>query len=124
MPALTSTPNSPPHHAIDINDEDYQSSEDEDFDPTKAPSDENVSSGSDVEGPTATKSRKGNRQKKSSTDAEDLGFQNSGDEATIRKAKKRKRRGKDGGNGEEVGEDSDEGGEGGVVRTRAMRKVE
>jgi len=84
--------------------------------------DENVSSSS--EGETAddpaaikldnkqkTKHKRGGKGK----EAEDLGFENSGDEATIKKGSKRKRKGEPG--------DDDSGGEGGFVKTRSMRAV-
>ncbi|MCJ1379553.1 hypothetical protein MMC17_002654 [Xylographa soralifera] len=102
--------------------ETYVSSEDEDFDPAAVHADENVSSSSEEEtadSPTAfkldgkqtTKHKHGKKGEK----AEDLGFENSGDEATIKKGSKRKRKG-------ELGDD-DSGGEGGFVKTRSMRAV-
>ena len=100
----------------------YVSSEDEDFDPSAVHADENVSSSSEEEtadGPATpkldvkqtTKHKRGKKGEK----VEDLGFENSGDEATIRKGSKRKRKG-------EL-EDDDSGGEGGFVKTRSMRAV-
>ncbi|MCJ1439351.1 hypothetical protein MMC27_008743 [Xylographa pallens] len=100
----------------------YVSSEDEDFDPSAVHADEIVSSSSEEEtadGPATfklndKKTTKQKRGKKRET-AEDLGFENSGDEATIKKGSKRKRKG-------ELGDD-DSGGEGGFVKTRSMRAV-
>ncbi|MCJ1320063.1 hypothetical protein MMC15_005400 [Xylographa vitiligo] len=100
----------------------YVSSEDEDFDPSAVHVDENVSSSSEEEtadGPATPKldvkqTTKHIRGKKGEK-VEDLGFENSGDEATIRKGSKRKRKG-------EL-EDDDSGGEGGFVKTRSMRAV-
>ena len=107
--------------AIPTNDSDYVSSEDEDFDPSKVQQDDHVSSDSETETLSTSKIPKGKKKpgRKKAGEAEDLGFENSGDEATIRKGKKRKKKGtsKDDGN-----ENSEDGGEGGVVRTRAMRK--
>ena len=93
-------------------DEEYKSSEDEDFNPdaVDAPPDEDLSSDDD-EAPQPKKvSRK---RKKTQADAEEL---DSGDEATItelRKAKKSK-----------ADDDEDSGGEGGLIKTRAQRRAE
>lgn len=102
--------------------DDYISSEDEDFDPTKAAAEakEDLSSDSEAEdGTTTTQAPKVGKPKQQakSVHPEDLGFENSGDEATIRKGRKRKR--KDG-----KAEEDESGGEGGFVRTRGMRAVE
>ncbi|MCJ1479078.1 hypothetical protein MMC13_007762 [Lambiella insularis] len=104
-------------------DEAYVSSEDEDFDPSAARADEDASSSSEDEsakGPTILtagdkQSKKTQKRGKKENEAEDLDFENSGDEATIKKAAKRKRRG-------DMGDD-DSGGEGGFVKTRSMRAV-
>ncbi|MCJ1285850.1 hypothetical protein MMC26_005192 [Xylographa opegraphella] len=100
----------------------YVSSEDEDFDPSAVHADENVSSSSEDEAadiptfpkPDYKRPTKHKRRKKGE-EAEDLGFENSGDEATIKKGSKRKRKG-------ELGDD-DSGGEGGFVKTRSMRAI-
>jgi hypothetical protein len=105
-------------------DDAYVSSEDEDFDPAAA-EDENVSSSSDSEdgeaasvaAPAARRKAKGKAQRaKQDREAEDIGFENSGDEATLRQGRssKRKREGLDEGDG---------GGHGGFVVTRSMRAV-
>ncbi|MCJ1402978.1 hypothetical protein MMC11_006200 [Xylographa trunciseda] len=99
----------------------YVSSEDEDFDPSAVQADENVSSSSEEEtaDPAIIKLDKKQQIKhkrgKKSEDVEDLGFENSGDEATIKKGSKRKRKGNP--------SDDDSGGEGGFVKTRSMRAV-
>ena len=91
-------------------DEDYKSSEDEDF----APEDNDIeSSASEAEdGATAAGKKGRGKRKPKDEEAEDIGFENSGDEAIARKGK-RKRVDKD-----------DEGGEGLFVKTRTMRAVE
>jgi predicted small lipoprotein YifL len=93
-------------------DEEYKSSEDEDFNPdtVEAPPDEDLSSDED-DAPQQKKVSK--KRKKAQTDAQEL---DSGDEATIielRKAKKSK-----------VDDDEDSGGEGGLIKTRAQRRAE
>ena len=100
------------------NEDDYISSEDEDFDPN-APitvADDCDSSASDDEDdftPTTSNAQQRSRDR----EAVDLGFENSGDEATIKKGRKRKRK-----DGQIADEES--GGEGGFVKTRSMRAVE
>ncbi len=98
----------------------YISSEDEDFDPSAAADDDgNVSSDESDDSPnvavlTAKPGRKKPKGRKTKNDAAgDLGFENSGDEATMHQAKGqgRKRRTLD----------EDSGGEGGFVKTRSMR---
>jgi hypothetical protein len=93
-------------------DEEYKSSEDEDFNPdaVEAPPDDDLSSDED-EAPQPKKVSK--KRKKAQIDAEEL---DSGDEATItelRKAKKPK-----------ADDDEDSGGEGGLIKTRAQRRAE
>ncbi|KAH0293569.1 BCNT-domain-containing protein, partial [Aureobasidium sp. EXF-3399] len=93
-------------------DEEYKSSEDEDFNPdaVDAPPDEDLSSDED-EAPQPKKVS--TKRKKTQADAEEL---DSGDEATItelRKAKKSK-----------ADDDEDSGGEGGLIKTRAQRRAE
>jgi hypothetical protein len=114
---------SPPPDDIVMEDEDnYVSSEDEDFNPTTVNADENISSSSESDGEAEAasavqgKEKKSKRRKDKKDDAEDLGFENSGDEATIKKGIKRKKK---------AGQvDEDSGGEGGFVRTRSMREVQ
>jgi len=105
--------NSPPP-----NDKDYVSSEDEDFNPEEAEAvEEEGSSVDELDGDAMDaelpKRRQGKKRKQREV-AEDLGFENSGDEATIQKGARKKRRKEQHG-----GEDS--GGEGGFVKTRSMR---
>lgn len=113
---------SPNPDSIPPNDDAYVSSEDEDFDPTTGDAERNGESSSESEADEESsnvklfKAKKSKRGKKDG-EAQDLGFENSGDEATLQKGKKRKR--KDGANGDE-----DSGGEGGFVKTRRMRAVE
>ncbi|KAA6409316.1 MAG: hypothetical protein FRX48_06869 [Lasallia pustulata] len=103
-------------------DADYRSSEDSDFDPTPGGGgDDAASSASEAEdadsASKATSGKKG-KKRKGGTETESLGFENSGDEATIRRGKKKKRRKGD------LDEQDEEGGEGGVVKTRSMMAVE
>ncbi|KAI5274547.1 BCNT-domain-containing protein [Aureobasidium subglaciale] len=93
-------------------DEEYKSSEDEDFNPeaVDAPQDEDLSSSED-EAPQAKKAPK--KRKKAQANAEEL---DSGDEATITELRQSKKRKAD--------DDEDSGGEGGLIKTRAQRKLE
>ncbi|KAI5208890.1 hypothetical protein AUEXF2481DRAFT_41540 [Aureobasidium subglaciale EXF-2481] len=93
-------------------DEEYKSSEDEDFNPeaVDAPQDEDLSSSED-EAPQAKKAPK--KRKKAQTDVEEL---DSGDEATITELRRSKKR--------KAHDDEDSGGEGGLIKTRAQRKLE
>ena len=121
--------------------EEYRSSEDEDFNPdavaTTTTAEDAESSESDSEvgrAPQheADKKRKASRLgEENDDDGADLDFANSGDEATIRTAKRRRRKNK---GQRKTGEDDDEdgdgngydeiGGEGGLVKTRAQRARE
>ena len=111
-------------------DDNYISSEDEDFNPdavTAADANESSSTDSEPEPTTPTTAskrgpnpKKGVKKKKrwaqdGEEETEDAGFENSGDEGIIRKGTKRKRKGSM--------EDEDGGGEGGFVKTRSMRAV-
>lgn len=107
----------------DLDDESYNSSEDEDFQLEGAQDDSDLSSSDEAAEP-APKKRKTN--KKSEVLEDDL---DSGDEITIRKArekreKKRKGKKSKGKNAadDEIDLDDDEGGTGGFVRTRAMKQ--
>ena len=105
-------------------DSDYASEEDSDFAPDAAPAVEAEFSDSESEAdePAAkaqAKPKSKKRKRGDEEEAEDVGFENSGDEAIIKEyeAPKRKK-GKKGRAAEE-----DEGGEGGFVKTRSMRAV-
>ncbi|KAK0711039.1 bucentaur or craniofacial development-domain-containing protein [Lasiosphaeris hirsuta] len=102
----------------DIED-DYASEEDSDFAPEDAPDNElPLSDEDEVDGDKPLTPGK----RKSSTvdnEAEDAGFENSGDEAIIEKGKKKRKKSKL----KDAAED-DEGGEGGLIKTRSMRAVE
>lgn len=113
----------PVSSAPDVDYEPYDSAEDEDFQ-LDAQDDSELSSDNETAEP-AKKKRKTDSQAETPAD-EDL---DSGDEATIRKAREKKakrRRGKKG-KGTHVQDDGDldmddeEGGTGGFVRTRAMK---
>ncbi|KAG4030273.1 hypothetical protein MFRU_012g00190 [Monilinia fructicola] len=107
-------------------DEEYASSEDEDFAPDAAPTQEE-SSESEPEDADSTavvdqpKRKATKRKRGDEEEAEDAGFENSGDEAIIEKGlKRRKKKSKKGGKDEE----DDEGAEGGLIKTRSMRAQE
>ncbi|CRK29507.1 hypothetical protein BN1723_000485 [Verticillium longisporum] len=103
--------------------DDYESSQDSDF----APEDEAAlahddSGGSDADDADAATKRK--RPAAAGDEAEDAGFENSGDEAIVKKGNKKKKRRKEQ-NGIAADKDGDEeGGEGGLVKTRSMRAQE
>lgn len=108
----------------DLDDEPYDSAEDEDFQLDAAQDESELSSDEDEAAGPAKKKRKTD---KAEIPVEEL---DSGDEAMIRRAREKrnkKRRGKKG-KGKQVEEDEDidldddeEGGIGGFVRTRAMK---
>lgn len=123
---------------VDLDDEQYDSTDDEDFTLDQAADEDDAElSSSDDEGETAvagepaakkrktTKAKTGDVAAAAAEDAE----LDSGDEAMIRKAEKRKRKRKAGKKGaaaaeddeDDVDFDEDEGGTGGFVRTRAMK---
>nr|OQO27979.1 hypothetical protein B0A51_05104 [Rachicladosporium sp. CCFEE 5018] len=92
-------------------DSDYDENEDEDFAPTAAVGEDDVSSSSDDEDAPTNAPKK--RKAKVTFEDEELV---SGDEVTIKERKSKKRK--------IDKEDDESGGEGGVVRTRAQRAVE
>lgn len=104
-------------------DEAYVSSEDEDFNPSAVIANQDVWSSSEdenIEDPAGLHDgdkqyQKTDKRGKKDKEAEDFGFENSGDEVTIKKGTKRKRKA-------DIGEDDSEG-EGGFVKTRSMRAV-
>ncbi|KAJ5788849.1 uncharacterized protein N7518_005860 [Penicillium psychrosexuale] len=115
---------------LDLDEEDYDSAEDEDFHLDVAPDDSDLSSDPDEAAEPAKKKRKTDTQSQIPKDAE----LDSGDEATIRKAREkkekkakgRKPKGKHPRDSDEddgdIDLDDDEGGTGGFVRTRAMKQ--
>ncbi|TDZ68309.1 SWR1-complex protein 5 [Colletotrichum trifolii] len=113
----------PPDPVID--DEEYESSLDSDF----APDDDAAAAGADSEAEDSDSEAEAqaeaasSKRKRDATaeEADDAGFENSGDEALIKKAKKKRKKTK-GGDGEAAADD--EGGEGGLVKTRSMRAAE
>ncbi|KAH9238888.1 hypothetical protein K456DRAFT_1720492 [Colletotrichum gloeosporioides 23] len=113
----------PPDPTID--DEEYESSQDSDFAPEDAAgadggAESEAEDSSDSDSETA-KTSKRKRDAAAGDEADDAGFENSGDEALIKKAKKKRKKAK-GGDGAPDGDD--EGGEGGLVKTRSMRAAE
>lgn len=100
-------------------DEQYASSEDSDFAPDAAPAQD--SEQSDSEDEAAGSDRPSKRQRTEGGQG-DAGYDNSGDEAIIKRGEKKKRKkGKD-----KTGLDAedDEGGEGGLIKTRRQRAAE
>lgn len=109
-----------------FDDSDYASEADSDFAPEAAPpvaSDECSTSESEGESghddhvkKPKTKAGKRKRAGGRGEEAEDVGFENSGDEEIVEKGLKRQKK-----KGKKKGvEDEDEGGEGGFVKTRRM----
>ncbi|KZL85441.1 bucentaur or craniofacial development [Colletotrichum incanum] len=114
----------PPDPIVD--EEEYESSQDSDFAPEDAVAADGASEASDSEADgedTATKTKTTKRKRDANgNEAEDAGFENSGDEALIKKAKKKKR--KKAKDADAVPDEDDEGGEGGLVKTRSMRAAQ
>merc|ERR1712093_866740 len=115
------TPNMPPELIPD--DEEYASEEDSDFAPDAAPAPDAESSDeeSEAEEPAAiaNKTQPKKRKRGDDEETEDLGFENSGDEAIMKEGSKARRK-----KGKKKEELEDEGGEGGLVKTRSMRAQE
>jgi hypothetical protein len=114
---------------LDLDDEPYDSAEDEDFSLDQAANDDEDPelSSSDEETELAEPVAKRRKTKKNTKDSAALGPEelDSGDEATIRKVKRKKQEqgGKITSDDEDDADfdDDEEGGEGGFVRTRAMK---
>ncbi|KAL2809305.1 bucentaur or craniofacial development-domain-containing protein [Aspergillus granulosus] len=110
---------------LDLDDEPYDSAEDEDFTLDQAANDDDAELSSSDEETAAEPTAKRRKTKKDTKDSVALETEelDSGDEATIRKVKEKKRGGTKSSDGEDdVDFDEDEeGGEGGFVRTRAMK---
>ncbi|KAH7417657.1 bucentaur or craniofacial development-domain-containing protein [Cadophora sp. MPI-SDFR-AT-0126] len=105
-------------------DEEYASEEDSDFAPDTVPAADAESSDeeSESEEPAAVakQAQPKKRKRRDDEEAEDLGFENSGDEAIMKEGSKARRK-----KGKKSKEDlDDEGGEGGLVKTRSMRAQE
>jgi hypothetical protein len=114
---------------LDLDEEAYNSAEDEDFQLDAAPDESDLSSDADEAAEPAKKKRKTDTQSQIPKDAE----LDSGDEATIRKAREKKQkktgkkpkgqRARDSDEDDvDIDMDDDEGGTGGFVRTRAMKQ--
>ncbi|KAH8663476.1 bucentaur or craniofacial development-domain-containing protein [Tricladium varicosporioides] len=108
-------------------DEEYASEEDSDFAPDAVPtndddgaesSEDEADNGEKVKVAKVAPSTK--RKRGQDDEAEDAGFENSGDEAIIEKGLKKAKRKK----GKKLGDVDDEDGEGGLVKTRSMRAAE
>lgn len=116
-------------HEPTIDEEDYASSEDSDFAPEEAPERGDEASSDDEDepagdaaaaaapAPTPAKRKKKTQAGDGGDDADDAGFENSGDEAIIGRGKKKQK-------SRQAQRDEDEGGEGGLIKTRSMRAVE
>ena len=110
--------------ALSDTEEEYSSADDSDFAPDEAPAGQSMPSDAESEDETAeatpaTKKRK----RQEGDDAEDLGFENSGDEAIISKGKKRQKKGSKGkaATAGATAEDGEDGGNGSLIKTRSMR---
>ena len=105
-----------PPDAPSDDDEQYDSSQDSDFAPDAAaePTSDQSDSEDDASQPNKKRSRDGE------VEAEDAGYNNSGDEAIIDRGKKRQRKSK----GKANEPQDDEGGEGGLIKTRRQRAAE
>lgn len=115
----------PPDPLLDP-EEDYASSEDSDFAPEEAaeerestPSEDEAEAADATPDQTTATTTKRKRQAGDEHEAEDAGFENSGDEAVIGRGKKRLKRAARHQHG-----DDDEGGEGGLIKTRSQRAQE
>ncbi|CEI39419.1 unnamed protein product [Fusarium venenatum] len=108
----------PPDPLLD-EDEQYASSEDSDFAPDDAPN--QVSDQSDVEDEKDEGDKASSKRSRPAADEDtaDAGYDNSGDEAIIKRGEKRRKKTQMKG----VDEDED-GGEGGLVKTRRQRAAE
>ncbi|KAK0621188.1 bucentaur or craniofacial development-domain-containing protein [Bombardia bombarda] len=128
----------PPDPTLDIEDDDYASSEDSDFAPDDVVDEASASEeegGDDDTDKKSVAAAPAGKRKRPVTEAgtggggddadDDVGFVNSGDEAIIEKGKKRRKKTKtkDGAKADN-GDDEGEGGEGGLIKTRSMRAVE
>lgn len=109
----------PPADAIIDPEEDYASEEDSDFAPEDAPANESAASDNEDSGDDKAAPGKQKRQL-AEAEAEDAGFENSGDEAVIDKGKKRRKKGK----GKDDAAIDDDEADGPLIKTRSMRAVE
>lgn len=99
--------------------DEYDENEDEDFNPIEGAENDEASASSNSENEaTSTVISSKRKRNKAPDGSDDVDFENSGDEATIRSGKKKKKKSKD------AAEDDEEGGEGGLIKTRAQRKLE
>lgn len=96
-------------------DEEYASEEDSDFAPETVRRDESASEDSEDDIEESKDAKRKSIKRKREQDAEDVGYDNSGDEAIIGKGLKKSKRSKKG------ADDNDDSGEGGFVQTRAMK---
>ena len=106
--------------------ESYQSSEDSDFAPDANPSglDEDSSTSDDDDDNDNDKPQRSNKPVTAATNVkgatkgkdDGVGYDNSGDEAIIKKGSRKRRKGQV--------HDDDEGGEGGLIKTRRQRAAE
>lgn len=98
----------------------YASSEDSDFAPDAAPGQESEESGSEDEAdPNNRPSKRRRTAGDANKDNEDVGYDNSGDEAIIKRGEKRSKKKK-----HDKAAEEDEGGEGGLIKTRRQRAAE
>lgn len=105
-------------------DEDYASEEDSDFAIDDAPAGHASEASDDSEDDSeSTAQATAKRKRAANANAEDDGYDNSGDEAIITKGKKRQKK-KNKSKDDAAADEDDEGGEGGLIKTRSMRANE
>ncbi|TLS23395.1 uncharacterized protein PpBr36_05972 [Pyricularia pennisetigena] len=100
----------------------YASSEDSDFAPEDAAARESSPDDSDDEGvssDTASATVPKRKRDANNEEAQDIGFENSGDEAIIEKAKTKRQK-----KARKADQDVNEGGDGGLIKTRSQRAQE
>lgn len=104
-------------------DENYVSEEDSDFAPEKLPEDAGSQASEDEDNGDPERSEPAKRKRQAGEDGDDAGFENSGDEAILGKARKRRKKSKNK-DGEGATADNDEDGGDILIKTRSMRATE
>lgn len=110
----------PPDTILDAEDE-YASEEDSDFAPEDGVANESSVSDDDGDVPDDKPTSAKRKRPTAGPEAEDAGFENSGDEAIIEKGKKRQKKSK---TKDKTTEADDDAADGPLIKTRSMRAVE
>lgn len=116
---MATTATIPPDPEVE---EEYASSEDSDFAPEDAGARESSPDDSDDEDvpPDATSATAPKRKRiANNEEPQNVGFENSGDEAIIEKAKTKRQK-----KARKANQDGDDGGDGGLIKTRSQRAQE